>query len=158
VGSLLAYHDRTAEIKWVKGHAGVPGNEKADHFAGAAAERSSRSPVTSLAYLKLRTSEKFRAAKEAWHKDPKHHGAEEIPPPLPKKSCMDRARNATARTATQIRTGHWRSATYLKRIRKRQDDTCWFCHGPAEQPQVGAPLATFLRVVWSRPGGRGRHG
>jgi len=32
-----------------------------------------------------------------------------------------------ARTATQIRTGHWRSAVYLHRIRKRTDDKCWFC-------------------------------
>jgi len=30
------------------------------------------------------------------------------------------------RTAAQIRTGHWRSATYLKMIRKRADDKCWF--------------------------------
>jgi len=49
-------------------------------------------------------------------------------PPRPKKSCLDRARNAIARTAAQIRTGHWRSAVYLKRIRKRSDDTCWFCN------------------------------
>jgi len=32
-----------------------------------------------------------------------------------------------ARTAAQTRTGHWRSATYLKMIRKRTDDKCWFC-------------------------------
>ena len=60
--------------------------------------------------------------------DPGHHGAEEIPPPPPKKSCMDRTRNAIARTAAQIRTGHWRSAVYFKRIKKRGDDRCWFCH------------------------------
>ena len=59
--------------------------------------------------------------------DPQHHGAEEIPPPPPKKSCMDRTRNAIARTAAQIRTGHRRSAVYLKRIKKRGDDRCWFC-------------------------------
>jgi hypothetical protein len=40
---------------------------------------------------------------------------------------LDRARNSIARVAAQIRTGHWRSAVYLKRIRKRDDDKCWFC-------------------------------
>ena len=37
-------------------------------------------------------------------------------------------KNAIARTAAQIRTGHWRSAVYLKRIKKRGDDRCWFCY------------------------------
>jgi hypothetical protein len=40
-------------------------------------------------------------------------------------------RIALARTAAQIRTGHWRFAVYLKRIRKAADDKCWFCQGPA---------------------------
>jgi hypothetical protein len=65
--------------------------------------------------------------KEQWDRDPRHHGSEEIPPPPAKKSCMDGTRNAIARTATRIRTGHWRSAVYLKRIRKRTSDLCWFC-------------------------------
>ena len=43
---------------------------------------------------------------------------------------MNRARNALARIAVQIRTGHWRSAVFLKRIKKRRDDKCWFYHGP----------------------------
>jgi hypothetical protein len=68
----------------------------------------------------------FKGAKDSWHRNPPtHRGTEEIPPPPPKKSCLDRARNALARTAVQIRTGHWRSVVYLRRIRKRQDDKCW---------------------------------
>ena len=84
--------------------------------------------VTSLAFLKLRISEKFRKEKDKWNPDPKHHGTEEIAPLPPKKSCMDQAKNAIARTAAQIKTGHWRSAVYFKRIKKRGDDRCWFCH------------------------------
>jgi hypothetical protein len=80
----------------------------------------------SIAHLKLRISEKFRNAKVSWNKAPEHHGTEEVPPPPPKKSFLDSMRNALARSAAQIRTGHWRSAVYLKRIRKMVEDKCWF--------------------------------
>jgi hypothetical protein len=113
--------------------AGVPSNKRADSLAGKAAEKTAWPATTSLAHLKLKICEKFRKAKEEWHRNPAHHGVDEIPPPPPKKSNLDRAKNALARTAAQIRTGrHWRSAVYLKRIRKRQDDKCWFCTGPAQ--------------------------
>jgi len=95
----------------------------------------------SLAHLKLRISERFRKAKVDWHSPPDHHGTMEIPPPPPKKSCLDGARNAIARTAAQIRSGHWRSAVYLKMIRKRADDESWFC-----KRSVGMTRShTFLR-------------
>jgi len=48
-------------------------------------------------------------------------------PPL-EKSCADRARNSVARMAAQIRTGHWRSAVFLHRIRRRANDLCWLCN------------------------------
>jgi ribonuclease HI len=51
------------DIRCVKGHTGTPGNEKADKLAGKAAEKE-RSPITSMAFLKLRISEKTKAAKE----------------------------------------------------------------------------------------------
>jgi hypothetical protein len=84
-----------------------------------------------IAHLKLRIPERYNTKKTEWHKSPSHHGTEEIPPPPPKKSCLDRMRNAIARTVSQIRTGHWRSAVYLKRIRKKADDKCWFCQSSA---------------------------
>jgi hypothetical protein len=124
----LPHQYQSAEITWVEGHAGTPGNERADALAGMAAGRTAWSPFTSLAHLKLRVSERCRRTKQEWNDDPHHHGTEEIPPPPPKKkSCMDQTRNAIARTAAKIRTGHWRSAEYFKRVRKRKDDKCWFC-------------------------------
>jgi hypothetical protein len=119
----LKDHGRTISLVWVKGHQGTPGNEKAD----ALAEKVGYSRIMSIAHLKLQISEKFRNAKESWQKALGHHGTEEIPPPAPKKSCLDGMRNALARTAAQIRAGHWRSAVYLKRIRKMAEDKCWFC-------------------------------
>jgi hypothetical protein len=53
---------------------------------------------------------------------------------------MDQARNAIARTAAQIRTGHWRSAVYLRRTKKRKDDKCWFCEGRAKMTRSHALL------------------
>jgi hypothetical protein len=82
----------------------------------------------SLAHIRQRICQRFREAKDAWHANPEHHGTEEIQPPPP-KSMLDRARNSIARVAAQIRTGHWRSAVYLKRIRKRDSDRCWLCEG-----------------------------
>jgi hypothetical protein len=115
---------KTVDLAWVKGHQGTPGNGKADALAGRAAEKAGYSKVMSIAHLKLRISEKFRNAKESWHKSPNYYGTEEVPPPPPKKSCLDSMRNAVARTVAQIRTGHWRSAVYLKRIRKMAEDKC----------------------------------
>jgi ribonuclease HI len=78
---------RSANIVWVKGHIGIPAN---DRLAGQAAGKVAWSRTASLSHLKLRISERFNKAKEEWHKNPKHHVKDEIPPPAPKRSCKDR--------------------------------------------------------------------
>jgi hypothetical protein len=109
----------------------------------------------SLSHIKLRISERYSEAKNTWHAHPAHHGTEEIPPPPPKKSMLDRARNSIARVAAQIRTGHWRSAVYLKRIRKRESDRCWLCEGVDRTPHRMSRAHVLLncrnpRVVTAR--------
>jgi hypothetical protein len=49
-------------------------------------------------------------------------GKETIRPPTPKKLFLDRTPNRLARTIVQIRTGHWLSAPYLKRVRKNLEE------------------------------------
>jgi len=55
---------RTVNLVWVKGHSGVLDNEEADKQAGRAAEKANTNPVTSLAHLKLKISDRFRLSKE----------------------------------------------------------------------------------------------
>jgi hypothetical protein len=124
-----ATRNRMVDLVSVKGYAGTPGNKRADQLASEASEMVGTQATMSLAHIRLRISERFREAKDTWHSDPTHHGTEEIPPPPPKKSMLDRARNSIARTAAQIITSHWRSAVYIKRIRKRETDHCWLCDG-----------------------------
>ena len=62
----LSQQYQTAEIAWLKGHAGMPGNEKSDTLAGKAAGRIAWSPTTSLVYLILQISERFQKSKEKW--------------------------------------------------------------------------------------------
>jgi hypothetical protein len=82
------------------------------------------SPMVSLTSLKLQISKKYSSAKKKWNANPAFHGKDSITPP--KKSCLDGAKNRLARVAAQIRSGHWRSAVYLKRIAKREEDHYWF--------------------------------
>jgi hypothetical protein len=60
-------------------------------------------------------------------------------PPPPKKSALDKGPNSEARAVAQLRTNHWLSGVYLKRIKKRSHDGCWFCepsHNSQDTPRM----------------------
>ena len=99
----------------------------------------------------LRGLEKLRS----WHVAPAHYGTEEIPPPPPKKPCMDKVRNAIAGTAAQIWTGHWRSAVFLGRIKESRGDRCWFCR---PGPRMIRPHVLLHYTTRSPVRGMGRKG
>jgi hypothetical protein len=63
--TALKRKERSVAITWVKGHAGVPENERADVLAGKAAGRIGQMTIMSIAHLKLRISERLRKAKGA---------------------------------------------------------------------------------------------
>jgi hypothetical protein len=90
---------RTVIIDWVKEHASVPAHKRRDELAGKAAKLVGPYTAISLAHIELSISERFWKAKDAWHDEPAHHGTEEISPPPPKTSMLDKARTSIDRVA-----------------------------------------------------------
>jgi hypothetical protein len=89
-------------------------------------------------------------------------GKHTITPPPPKKSALDKGPNSEARAVAQLRTNHWVSGVYLKRIKKRSHDGCWFCepsHNSQDTPRMTrthvllrcVAFEEFRRETWTDP-------
>jgi hypothetical protein len=133
-------------ISWIKGHNGNTGNDRADALAGRAAEdiqhSTSSSHQLSIAWMNQKVSESYSEAATLELRD---RGKHTIIPPPPKKSAMDKARNREARISSQLRTNHWLSGVYLKRIGKRAHAGCWFCEDRYDHIQP--PTMTRTHVL-----------
>jgi hypothetical protein len=75
---------------------------------------------------------------------------------------MDKARNREARISSQLRTNHWLSGVYLKRIGKRAHAGSWFCEDRYDNVQPPTMTRTHVllrcpafedvrREVWKDP-------
>jgi hypothetical protein len=76
-------------------------------------------------------------------------GKHTIIPPPPKKCAMDKARHKEARISSQLRTNHWLSGVYLKRIGKRAHAGCWVCEDRYDN--VRPPTMTRTHVLLRYP-------
>jgi hypothetical protein len=82
----LAAMSRSVQLVWVKGHSGVPANEKADMLAGQEAEKAVSSSMVSITSLKLQISQRYNAAKEKWNARTRPiRGKDSITPPPPQE-------------------------------------------------------------------------
>jgi hypothetical protein len=113
----LKAQGKTASIEWVQGHNNDPGNDRADELAGQATEQqpSRLANAVSIAWKRKIVSEQYTAVANI---EFRAKGKFTITPPPPKKSALEKGPNSEARAIAQLRTNHWLSGVYLKRIKK----------------------------------------
>jgi ribonuclease HI len=157
----LKAQGKTASIDWVQGHNNDPGNDRADELAGQAAELPPPrlANAVSIAWMRQTVSDQYTATANI---ELRETGKHTITPPPPKKSALDKGPNSEARAVAQLRTNHWLSGVYLKRIKKRSHDGCWFCepsHNSQDTPRMTrthvllrcVAFEEFRRETWTDP-------
>jgi hypothetical protein len=102
----------------------------------------------SIAWMRKTVSDQYTAAANI---ELSEKGKHTITPPPPKTSALDKGPNWEARLASQLRTNHWRSGVYLKRIRKRTHAGCWFCDDMYLGDESGPPKMTRIHVLLRCP-------
>jgi ribonuclease HI len=157
----LKAQGKTASIDWVQGHNNNPGNDRGDELAGQAAELPPPrlANAVSIAWMRHTVSDQYTATANI---ELRATGKHTITPPPPKKSALDKGPNSEARAVAQLRTNHWVSGVYLKRIKKRSHDGCWFCepsHNSQDTPRMTrthvllrcVAFEEFRRETWTDP-------
>jgi ribonuclease HI len=148
IGRIQRLRRRGQSIDWIKGHSDNKSNDRADYLAGQAAESQGPSGQhrVSIAWVREKISNSCTTAANI---ELQSRGKLTIILPPPKKSALDKARNREARIASQLRTNHWLSGVYLKRIGKRDSAGSWFCGDTCQSR--GPPKMTRTHVLHRCP-------
>jgi hypothetical protein len=157
----LKAQGKTASIDWVQGHNNDPRNDRPDELEGQAAELPPPrlANAVSIGWMRKTVSEQYTAAANI---ELREKGKHAITPPPPEKSALDKGPHSEARAVGQLRTNHWISVVYLKRIKKRSHDGCWFCessHNSQDTPRMTrthvllrcVAFEEFRRETWKDP-------
>ncbi|KAF7783210.1 hypothetical protein Agabi119p4_2586 [Agaricus bisporus var. burnettii] len=134
----------TVEIKleWISAHSGVQGNEEVDTAAKEAAEGKSSEkkhlpakchmqlPHSKAAIKQAKMEELKKREKKEWKESPRYDRMNRIDDAYPYenfKKWREYMTRAQGSILTQIRSNHLPINTYLKRIKKRENDYCDKC-------------------------------
>lgn len=118
-------------VEWVKGHAGVPGNEKADQLAKEGMEKkgpSAKETFTSTRYIRTKLKEKAtKDWNESFEKEPmSRKGKNYTGKPETARKWKFPNNNRTSQVLNgRLRTRHINSGNYLYNIGKRATAECW---------------------------------
>jgi ribonuclease HI len=137
--AILSQRQNPVTIRWVPGHLGVEGNERADKAAKQAASGQGRSTAkwSSLAHVQRIITETASKEAKEWLKAKlqvlQAKGGHYTP-------CVRQGINGTLAKAPkllaaryyQLKTGHASVGIYLKRINATETDDCWWCGAAAQ--------------------------
>lgn len=136
----LGNNGHNVAIRWIPGHSGLIGNEKADQAARNKAERGGRQVErwSSLAYIRKNITEARFQELAKWHevktqeRDVSRRG---YYVPWIKRGINPTLANAPKKYASryyQLKVGHGAIGTFLARIGVIETPECWWC-GETEQ-------------------------